>query len=189
LIVHFGRLTYRDFAGSSQPLADLVSVYENIRETRYCYTSRCLTSENTSVHWRLWYCATVRGCTPTSCCTYCVIAMSLMGFSSPASAFYVWNRNRNRQSPEKPGMVPIARHHLVMSGFSYSTSFRHTNTDAQMHSREPESGKPTVQAYKKPTCRILTLTLSLLSPPYSVNSKCSSITRLSSHLHLPFPPR
>ena len=31
LVVRFGRLTYRDFSGSLQPLADLVSEYENVR--------------------------------------------------------------------------------------------------------------------------------------------------------------
>ena len=33
LIVHFGRLTYRDFAGSLQPLADLVSEYGGLGTT------------------------------------------------------------------------------------------------------------------------------------------------------------
>lgn len=53
MILHFGRLTYKDFEGSLQPLADLVSESENVRGSRYCYTSLCLTPEKISVHWRL----------------------------------------------------------------------------------------------------------------------------------------
>ena len=97
MIVHFGRLTYRDFAGSLQPLADLVSEYENVREARYCYTSCCLTSEKPA---SIGDCSTARRsartsdpypttraglerptrvCTPTSCWTFRMLSLTSLG--------------------------------------------------------------------------------------------------------------